>query len=38
MLLHRIATIRITDKRLTSRPAQEADRLHEILRTRREGG
>ena len=37
MLLHGIVTIRVTDDRLTKTPAREADRLHEILRSRREG-
>jgi hypothetical protein len=36
MLLHEIATIRITDERLESSPDYEADRLRQILRTRRE--
>lgn len=38
MLLHEIATIRITGKRLESSPDYEADRLRQILRTRRGGG
>ncbi len=35
MLLHEIVTVRITEKRLEHSPAKEAERLHEILRSRR---
>lgn len=35
MLLHGIVTIRVTDERLTERPAREADRMHAILAARR---
>ena len=36
MLFHRIVTIRITDPRLEKSPDREAERLHAILRWRRE--
>ena len=36
MLLHRIITIRVTEDRLEDTLDQEAERLHAILRARRE--
>jgi hypothetical protein len=37
MLAARIATVRVTSRRLTNTPAREADRLHMILAQRRAG-